>query len=90
MAVEMEAAALFTLGARLGSPPPARSIVTDVFEDGERRRIGDEELSEAVERMGAVAAAALAGLNPELRSIPGRGFARPRPLARGEARPAGG
>ncbi len=61
VAVEMEAATLFTLGARLGVATACALIVTDTFVGGERRRIGDEDLAEAVERVGATAAAALAG-----------------------------
>ena len=64
VAVEMEAATLFTLGARLEVATACALVVTDVFENGERRRIGDEELTEAVERMGAAAAAALAQAQP--------------------------
>ncbi len=64
VAVEMEAATLFTLGARLEVATACALVVTDVFEDGERRRIGDEELAAAVERMGAAAASALARAQP--------------------------
>jgi uridine phosphorylase len=60
-AVEMEAAALFTLGRRLGLSVACLLVVTDVFPEGRRRRIGEEELAAAVERMGRVAAGALAG-----------------------------
>jgi uridine phosphorylase len=60
-AVEMEAAALFALGERLGVGIGCLLVVSDVFPEGERRRIGDEELAAAVERMGRVAAGALAG-----------------------------
>jgi purine-nucleoside phosphorylase len=59
-AVEMEAAALFTLGERLGLGVGCLLVVSDVFPEGERRRIGDAELAAAVERMGRVAAGALA------------------------------
>jgi len=62
VAVEMEAATLFTLGRRLGVAAACALVVSDTFEDGGRSRIGDDELGEAVERMGALAAAAL---NPE-------------------------
>jgi uridine phosphorylase len=57
-AVEMEAAALFALGPKLGVAVGCLLVVSDVFEP-ERRRIGDESLAEAVERMGAAAVAAL-------------------------------
>jgi purine-nucleoside phosphorylase len=59
-AVEMEAAALFALGARLGLAVACLLVVSDVFEEGERRRIGDEELAAAAERMGRAGASALA------------------------------
>jgi uridine phosphorylase len=59
VAVEMEAATLFTLGARLGLATACVLAVSDTFENGERNRIGDEDLASAVERMGAVASAAL-------------------------------
>jgi uridine phosphorylase len=60
-AVEMEAAALFTLGARLGVAVGCALVVSDVFPGGERRRIGDRPLASAVERMGTCAASALFG-----------------------------
>ncbi len=59
VAVEMEAATLFALGVRLGVATACVLAVTDTFEDGVRQRIGDDELAEAAERMGALAAAAL-------------------------------
>ena len=59
-AVEMEAATLFTLGARLGVATACLLAVSDTFEGGERQRIGDEQLAAAAERMGSVAVAALA------------------------------
>jgi uridine phosphorylase len=58
VAVEMEAATLFTLGRRLGVATACVLTVSDTFEDGHRQRIDDEQLSEAVTRMGSVAAAA--------------------------------
>lgn len=61
VAVEMEAATLFTLGDRLGVATACLLAVSDTFEDGERRHIGDEALAEAAQRMGSVAAAALGG-----------------------------
>jgi uridine phosphorylase len=61
VAVEMEAATLFTLGARLGIAAACVLVVTDTFASGERQRIDDEQLAAAVERMGAAAAEALAG-----------------------------
>jgi uridine phosphorylase len=62
VAVEMEAAALFALGHRLGLATGCVLVVSDTFEEGARRRIADEDLEQAVERMGALAAKAL---NPE-------------------------
>jgi uridine phosphorylase len=59
VAVEMEAATLFTLGGRLGVATACVLAVSDTFEGGQRSRIGDEELASASERMGALAAAAL-------------------------------
>ncbi len=61
-AVEMEAAAVFTLARRLGVAAACALIVTDTFDDEGRRRIEDEDLADAVERLGTLAAAAL---NPE-------------------------
>jgi uridine phosphorylase len=58
-AVEMEAATLFTLGARLGVAVGCLLVVSDVFPGGERRHVADEELAAAVERMGNAALAAL-------------------------------
>jgi uridine phosphorylase len=59
VAVEMEAATLFTLGHRLGVATGCVLAVSDTFEGGTRRRIEDDELSAAAERMGALAAGAL-------------------------------
>ncbi len=61
LAVEMEAATLFTLGAGAGVPVACVLTVTDTFAaDGARRRIDDESLRESAEAMGAAALAALA------------------------------
>ncbi len=60
--VEMEAATVFTLGRRLGVAAACVLIVSDTFDEGGRRRIEDDDLAEAVERLGVLAAAAL---NPE-------------------------
>jgi uridine phosphorylase len=60
-AVEMEAAALFALGGRLGIAVGCSLVVSDIFPGGERRRIDDQELAAAVERMGTCAAGALSG-----------------------------
>jgi uridine phosphorylase len=60
LAIEMEAATLFALGASAGVPVACVLAVSDTFAaDGERRRIEDAALEAAAERMGAVAAAAL-------------------------------
>ena len=60
IAVEMEAAALFALGATLRVAVGCMMCVSDAFaEDGERRRIDVDTMRESVERMGAHAHAAL-------------------------------
>ena len=62
LAVEMEAATLFTLGAIAGVSVACILAVSDTFSpEGARRRIEDGALLAAVERMGAAAAGALAG-----------------------------
>jgi DeoD family purine-nucleoside phosphorylase len=62
LAVEMEAAALFAVGARRAIPVACMLAVSDTFgADDERRRIDDDALLAAAERMGAAAVAALAG-----------------------------
>ena len=62
VAVEMEAATMFTLGERLGVATGCVLAVSDTFAEGERRRIEDEDLAKAAESMGALAAGAL---NPD-------------------------
>jgi DeoD family purine-nucleoside phosphorylase len=60
IAVEMEAAALFALGATLRVAVGCMLCVSDTFaEDGERTHIDADTLRESVERMGAHALAAL-------------------------------
>ncbi len=59
VAVEMEAASLFTLGRRLGVATACLLAISDTFENGQRGRIGDDDLADATARMGAAAAAAL-------------------------------
>ncbi len=60
IAVEMEAAALFALGARAGIAVGCVLVVSDTFDArGERERIDDDALLAAAERMGAAAIAAL-------------------------------
>jgi DeoD family purine-nucleoside phosphorylase len=59
VAVEMEAATLFTVGRALGVRTACVLVVSDTFEDGTRLRIDDEDLTDAAERMGSLAAAAL-------------------------------
>ena len=62
LAVEMEAAALFALGAAEGVPVACLLAVSDTFDArGARERIDGDELRRAAERMGAVALAALGG-----------------------------
>ena len=61
IAVEMEAAALFALGASSPAAIACLLCVSDTFTaERERRRIDAETLRAAVERMGTVALAALA------------------------------
>ncbi len=55
----MEAATIFTLGHRLGVATGCVLAVSDTFKEGTRRRIEDDELSAAAERMGTLAAGAL-------------------------------
>ena len=59
-AVEMEAAALFALGRRLGVAVGCLLVVSDLLSDQGRERIDDESLAEAALGMGEAAAAALA------------------------------
>ena len=58
LAVEMEAAALFTIAALRGVQAGCLVAVSDTW-DGKHERISDEELQEAVERMGRIALAAI-------------------------------
>jgi DeoD family purine-nucleoside phosphorylase len=61
LAVEMEAAALFAVGAAAGVPVACVMAVSDTFDArGARRRIDDKALLAAAERMGRAAIAALA------------------------------
>jgi 5'-methylthioadenosine phosphorylase/purine-nucleoside phosphorylase len=57
LAVEMEAAMLFTLGAIKQVQAGALLTVSDVVVEGEFQRIPDEELRAAVDRMTRVALA---------------------------------
>ena len=57
LAVEMEAAMLFTIGALKGVQAGALLTVSDVVVEGEFQRISDEELQAAVDRMTRVALA---------------------------------
>jgi uridine phosphorylase len=60
LAIEMEAATLFAVGAAAAVPVACVLTVSDIFEeDGTRRRIDDAALHDAAELMGAVAASAL-------------------------------
>ena len=59
----MEAAALFAVGAPHGVPVACVLAVSDTFAgDGLRRRIDDQLLLDAAERMGRAALAALAAV----------------------------
>ena len=61
LAVEMEAAALFAVGATAQVPVACVLAVSDTFDaSGNRKRIDDHSLLAAAERMGVVAVAALA------------------------------
>src|ERR1700675_1204135 len=57
LAVEMEAAALFTVGAIRGVQSGCLLTVSDIVVDGEFKRISDDELRAAVDRMTRVALA---------------------------------
>lgn len=60
LAVEMEASALFAVGASAGIAVACALVVTDTFDaSGARTRIDDDALAIAVESMGRIAAAAL-------------------------------
>jgi DeoD family purine-nucleoside phosphorylase len=59
LAVEMEAAALFAVGAREKVPVGCILAITDAFPEDGRRRIEDRALMACAERMGAAAIAAL-------------------------------
>jgi len=59
LAVEMEAAALFTIAALRGVQASCLLTVSDTVLEDTRARIGDERLLEAVERMTRVALASL-------------------------------
>ncbi len=63
IAVEMEAAALFAVGAAAGIQVACLLLVTDTFDErGGRRRIEEDALTRGAEAMGSVAAAALAAI----------------------------
>jgi uridine phosphorylase len=62
LAVEMEAAALFAIGANAGIGVACMLAVSDTFDaNGARRRVDDHVLLESAEKMGRAAIAALAG-----------------------------
>jgi nucleoside phosphorylase len=66
LAIEMESATLFTVGARAEISVACVLAVSDTFSPGgERTRIDDHALLAAAESMGGVAVAALR--SPELR-----------------------
>jgi uridine phosphorylase len=64
VAIEMEAATLFTLGRRIGVAVACVLAVTDTFAGGERQRMDDEAIVHAAKEMGTAAAAALAEPQP--------------------------
>jgi purine-nucleoside phosphorylase len=55
LAVEMEAAALFTVGALRGVEAGCLLIVSDLVVEGEFTRISDDDMRAAVDRMTRVA-----------------------------------
>jgi purine-nucleoside phosphorylase len=57
LAVEMEAAALFTVGALKGVEAGCLLVVSDIIVEGEFKRVTDEEMRDAVDRMTRVALA---------------------------------
>ena len=57
LAVEMEAAVLFTLGALRGVQAATLLTVSDIVVEGEFKRISDDELRAAVDRMTRIALA---------------------------------
>ena len=57
LGVEMEAAALFTVGALRGVQAGCLLTVSDIVVEGEFKRISDEELQAAVDRMTRIALA---------------------------------
>ena len=61
LAVEMEAAVLFTLAAMRGVEAGCLLTVSDIVVEGEFKRISDEELQAAVDRMTRVALATVTG-----------------------------
>jgi purine-nucleoside phosphorylase len=57
LAVEMEASALFTVGALRGVQSGCLLVVSDIVVEGEFKRISDDEMKAAVDRMTRVALA---------------------------------
>jgi purine-nucleoside phosphorylase len=57
LAVEMEAAALFTVGALRGVEAGCLLTISDIVVDGDFKRISDDELRDAVDRMTRIALA---------------------------------
>ena len=79
LAVEMEAAALFTVGAIRGVQSGCLLTVSDIIVGGEFKRISDDDLQAAVDRMTRVALAVTADslAEPSSWSTPRRTTARP-------------
>jgi uridine phosphorylase len=59
LAIEMEAATILRVAELRGIRAACLLVVTDVFDDGQRRRIDPEGLVRAGERLGEIGAAAL-------------------------------
>jgi purine-nucleoside phosphorylase len=57
LAVEMEAAALFTVAALRGVEAGCLLVVSDIVVEGEFKRVTDEQMRDAVDRMTRVALA---------------------------------
>ena len=89
LAVEMEASALFTVGALRGVQAGCLLTVSDIVVEGEFKRISDDELRAAVDRMTRVALATVTAdalTAHRLPRQPGVGQRRDRPaLARARA-----
>ena len=79
LAVEMEAAALFTVGALKGVQAGCLLIVSDIIVEGEFKRVTDDEMKAAVDRMTRVA---LATATASSLATPSSSSTRPRRTGR--------